>query len=186
MKLISFTAGLAVLATQAYAALFDSITALNSANWATTVENDTANVWMVTFYADWCPYCKAFETEIAAAVSDKTMKGMKVKFGAVDVMASRDLTSKFGIKRSPTVKLFGKDKTAPMDYLGQRKSADVVTYVGDYCTANNYIVPPPPDYSYNLPTIIATIKAAGDKRNADDEKEALKKLNEVQVGYGTT
>lgn len=179
MKLISFTAGLAVLATQAYAVLFESFTQLNSDNWSTTIENDKENVWFVTFYADWCPYCKAFESELSAAVADKTIQGMKVKFGALDVMASRDLTAKYGIKRSPTVKLFGKDKAAPEDYLGQRKVADVVTYIGDYCKANNFMAPPPPNYLYNVNAVLAVIKAAGDKRNADAEKDTLAKLNKV-------
>jgi len=76
---------------------------------------------MVTFYADWCPYCKTFDAEYDAASKDGSLKDSRIKFGAVDVMANRDLTKQFGIKRSPTVKIFGHDKAAPEDYLGQRK-----------------------------------------------------------------
>jgi thiol-disulfide isomerase/thioredoxin len=68
MKLISFTAGLAFLATQTFA-LFEGVNLLNSDNWTNTVENDKENAWFVTFYADWCPYCKAFEPELSVAVA---------------------------------------------------------------------------------------------------------------------
>jgi hypothetical protein len=104
---------------------------------------------------------------------------MKIKFGAVDVMANRDITAKYAIKRSPTVKLFGKDKSAPEDYVGQRKSADVITYISDYCKANNFMAPPPAQYVYNVPAVVAAVKAAGDRRNAQSEKDTLVALNKI-------
>ena len=120
MKLFSFAAGLAVLTVETLA-MFDNVVQLNSENWADKVEKDDKNAWMVTFYADWCPYCKTFDAEYDAASKDGSLKDSRIKFGAVDVMANRDLTKQFGIKRSPTVKIFGHDKAAPEDYLGQRK-----------------------------------------------------------------
>ena len=74
---------------------------------------DTENAWVVTFYADWCPYCKTFDAEYELASGDPTLANKKVKFGAIDVMANRDLTKLYQIKRSPTVKIFGIDKQAP-------------------------------------------------------------------------
>ena len=94
---------------------------------------------MVTFYADWCPYCKTFDSEYANAAKDVRLKDKNIRFGAVDVMANRDLTKQFGIKRSPTVKVFGHDKSSPEDYLGQRKQKDVIDYVDNYTTKHNFI-----------------------------------------------
>lgn len=91
MKLFSFAASLAVLTAQVLA-MFDNVEQLDSTNWAEKIESDDENAWMVVFYADWCPYCKNFDPEYDAAVKDQSLSGKKVKFGAVDVMANRDLT----------------------------------------------------------------------------------------------
>jgi thiol-disulfide isomerase/thioredoxin len=165
MKLISF----ATLCAQAFA-LFDGVTRLDSANWADTVENDKDHVWMVSFYADWCPHCKVFDTEFENAMNDPSLADKKVRFGAVNVMDSRDLTTRYGIKRSPTVKLFGQDKGTPQDYVGLRKQADVAKYVGDYSLEHNFLVPPPAPvhvearYTYNIDAIVHHITAAHDER----------------------
>ena len=85
MKLFSFAASLAILTAQALA-MFDNVEQLDSKNWAEKVENDDEHAWMVVFYADWCPYCKNFDTEYEAASKDKSLSDKKIKFGAVDVM----------------------------------------------------------------------------------------------------
>ena len=138
MKLFSFAAGLAILTAEALA-MFDTVEQLKSDNWEDKVKNDKDNAWMVTFYADWCPYCKTFDAEYANAAKDTRLKDKNIRFGAVDVMANRDLTKQFGIKRSPTVKVFGRDKSAPEDYLGQRKQSDVLDYVDSYTTKHNFL-----------------------------------------------
>ena len=108
MKLLS---SFALIAAQVYS-LFagDNIATLTSGNWQEKVMNDEENAWVITFYADWCPYCKTFDTEYELAAGDPTLANKKVKFGAVDVMANRNLTKQYQIKRSPTVKIFGTDK----------------------------------------------------------------------------
>ena len=138
MKLFTFAASLAVLAAEVLA-MFDNVEKLDAKNWAQKVENDDKNAWIVTFYADWCPYCKTFDPEYEAASNDTRLKDKLIKFGAVDVMANRDLTKQFGIKRSPTVKIFGHDKDTPEDYLGQRKTKDVVDFVDTFTTKHNFI-----------------------------------------------
>ena len=138
MKLFSFAVGLAIFSAETLA-MFDNVVELGSDNWAEKVGNDKENAWMVTFYADWCPYCKTFDPEFEAASKDVRLKDKLVKFGAVDVMANRDLTKQFGIKRSPTVKIFGHDKDSPEDYLGQRKSKDVLDFLDTFTTKHNFI-----------------------------------------------
>jgi len=91
MKFISFAAGLVAMATQAYA-LFDEVETLTTENFEEMVLNDDENMWIVAFYAEWCPYCKPFDPEYAAAKADPKMADKRVKFAAIDVMANRETT----------------------------------------------------------------------------------------------
>ena len=189
MKIFSFAVSLAALIADVYA-LFDGagIETLTSDNWGDKVDNDKDNAWVVTFYADWCPYCKPFSDEYAKAVSDPALQGKRVKFGAVDVMANRDLISKYGIKRSPTIKVFGTDKSAPEDYLGHRKSADLVSYCGEYCNKHDFLVAEPAHvepkqatYYYNVDAIVKEIAAAHDKRVGQVELDHRQRLEQLEV-----
>ena len=139
MKIYNFAASLAILATQTYA-LFEGVERLDMNNWAEKIEGDEENAWMVTFYADWCPHCKPFSEIFADASNDSSVQDKKVKFGAVDVMANKQLTTRFGIKRSPTVKMFGNDKFSPDDYIGHRKKDELVDFVNKYAHENDFIV----------------------------------------------
>ena len=71
-------------------------------------------------------------------MSDK-LYNSKVKFGVVNVMDNRDLTSKYGVKRTPTVKVFGSDKEHPEDYAGRRKASDLVDFIVKYAADNSFI-----------------------------------------------
>lgn len=196
MRFFSFAASLAVLIADVYA-LFDGqgIETLTTDNWADKVDADKDHAWVVTFYADWCPYCKPFSDEYSKAVSDPALVGKRVKFGAVDVMANRDLIKKFGIKRSPTIKVFGIDKSAPEDYLGHRKQADLVSYCGEYCTKHNFLVPEPKpepvveapkvaSYYYNVDAIVKEIASAHQTRVGQAELAHKQKLEQLQVQLG--
>ena len=66
MKLLQFTTSLSVLATQAFA-LFEKVIKLDESNFDNMVMSDDQNMWMVSFYADWCPYCQPFSPEYEAA-----------------------------------------------------------------------------------------------------------------------
>lgn len=190
MKVASFFAALAVLAADVYA-LFDgdNIEQLTSANWKEMVENDDENAWVVAFYADWCPYCKTFSDEYNNALADPQLADKRIRFGAVDVMANRDLTSKFGIKRSPSVKVFGPDRSAPEDYLGQRKAADLVTHCNGFCNTHNYIRAPEwsdAQYHYNIDEVVSQIAAAHDARVAEANKQHEWEIVQLQEGIGAT
>ncbi|XP_063078522.1 protein disulfide-isomerase A6 [Engraulis encrasicolus] len=85
-------------------------------------------VWMVEFFAPWCGHCKNLEPEWAAAateVKDQT-KG-KVRLGAVDATVHQMLTSRYGIRGFPTIKIFKKGEE-PEDYQGGRTRADLVAH----------------------------------------------------------
>ena len=59
MKFFNLATSLAVLAVQAFA-LFEGVEKLDATNFNTRVKQDTENMWIVSFYADWCPYCQPF------------------------------------------------------------------------------------------------------------------------------
>ena len=183
MKLLSFAA---ILATQVFGSdslfLSEGIWDLKEDNFEEMVVSDDENVWMITFYADWCPYCETFETEFRNAVVDPKLADKKIKFGAIDVMANRDLTAKYGVTRSPTVKVFGLDKSEPVEYLGQRKQADVVTYCDDYCVENDYVVPPPPIvYEYNIDAIRQSISAENRQRVLEANDSTQTELTRIET-----
>lgn len=190
MKVTSFFATLAVLAAEAFA-LFDGtgIEKLTSANWNQLVDQDKENAWVVAFYADWCPYCKTFSDEYKTALADPLLADKRIKFGAVDVMANRDLTTKFGIKRSPTVKIFGTDRAAPEDYLGARKASDLVTHCNGFCTNNNFIKArqwSDAQYYYHIDDIVQQIASAHDARVAEAKKQHQVNIHALENGIGKT
>ena len=101
--------------------------------------NDDENMWMVTFYANWCPYCKPVYEELNAAKNDYTLMDKKVKFGVIDVMANRDLLKEYDVKQSPSIKVFGADKENPEDYYGLRKASNIVSFINNYAEKQGFV-----------------------------------------------
>ena len=95
-------------------------------------------MWIVTFYMESCGYCKAFEPEFFEAARHNSMLNKKVKFGAVDARAERYLTWISGVKKVPTVKVFGRDKANSSAFVGKREAAELMSFIDEYCQANDY------------------------------------------------
>ena len=55
MRLFRLAVGLAAFASEVWA-LYDNIEKLSMANWEEKVIHDHENIWMVTFYTDWCQF----------------------------------------------------------------------------------------------------------------------------------
>ncbi|KAM4041854.1 protein disulfide-isomerase A6 [Anomaloglossus baeobatrachus] len=94
------------------------------------------DIWLVEFFAPWCGHCKNLEPEWAAAaseVADQT-KG-RVKLGAVDATVHQGLSSRYGIRGFPTIKIFQKGEE-PVDYEGGRTRADIVARALDMFSEN--------------------------------------------------
>uniref|UniRef100_G3P4Z2 Protein disulfide-isomerase A6 n=1 Tax=Gasterosteus aculeatus aculeatus TaxID=481459 RepID=G3P4Z2_GASAC len=90
----------------------------------TVLEGDA--VWLVEFYAPWCGHCKNLEPEWAAAASavKEQTKG-KVRLGAVDATVHQAVSSRYGIRGFPTIKIFRKGEE-PEDFQGGRSRGDII------------------------------------------------------------
>jgi protein disulfide-isomerase A6 len=113
---------LSALATAA--ALYSSKSAvvqLTEASFKDILKSD--EVWLVEFYAPWCGHCKSLVPEWEAAA--QTLKGV-VKVAALDGTAAESVMRKYDVKGFPSLKIFGADKKAPVDYQGDRKGDAIV------------------------------------------------------------
>ena len=63
--------------------------------------------------APWCGHCKMAAPEFEQAAS--ILSGI-VNVGAVDMTTDPGAGSKYGIQGYPTIKLFGADKSKPIDF----------------------------------------------------------------------
>ncbi|XP_058469880.1 protein disulfide-isomerase A6 isoform X2 [Solea solea] len=98
---------------------------------------DSGDVWMVEFFAPWCGHCKNLEPEWAAAASavKEQTKG-KVHLGAVDATVHQDLSSRYGVRGFPTIKIFRKGEE-PEDYQGGRSRGDIISRALDLFSDNS-------------------------------------------------
>ncbi|XP_066554480.1 protein disulfide-isomerase A6 [Amia ocellicauda] len=108
---------------------------LTDDNFDNTVLNSD-DVWLVEFFAPWCGHCKNLEPEWAAAASEvKEQTKGKVKLGAVDATVHQMLTSRYGIRGFPTIKVFRKGEE-PAEFDGGRTRADIVARALDFYSEN--------------------------------------------------
>uniref|UniRef100_A0AAQ6AMW5 Protein disulfide-isomerase A6 n=1 Tax=Amphiprion ocellaris TaxID=80972 RepID=A0AAQ6AMW5_AMPOC len=101
---------------------------------------ESDDVWLVEFFAPWCGHCKNLEPEWAAAATDvKEQTKGRVRLGAVDATVHQVVSSRYGIRGFPTIKIFKKGEE-PEDYQGGRSRKDIVERALDLFSDN---APPP-------------------------------------------
>eukprot|EP01123_Difflugia_compressa_P009896 TRINITY_DN3430_c1_g1_i1.p1 TRINITY_DN3430_c1_g1~~TRINITY_DN3430_c1_g1_i1.p1 ORF type:complete len:432 (+),score=95.03 TRINITY_DN3430_c1_g1_i1:112-1407(+) len=102
------------------------------------------NIWIIEFYAPWCPHCKNFQSDFKMAAEN--LQGI-INFGAIDcdVEDSKPLCGHFKIEGLPTVLAFkgilepietpdgqkGFSKV-PVPYKGQLKPAQIVKWATSF------------------------------------------------------
>lgn len=68
---------------------------------------DSDDVWLVNFYAPWCPHCKNLKPVYEEASRAIRKEGIKnVKLGAIDASQYQSYAQKYGIRGFPTLKYF--------------------------------------------------------------------------------
>jgi len=100
----------------------DGVVELTDANFDKLVTKSN-EVWVVQVYGNNCGHCHQFKDAYAAAA--KAMAGI-AKFGVVEGNTNGNIAQKLQIQGFPTVKIFGANKSTPIDYNGQRDSKSVV------------------------------------------------------------
>ncbi|KAM7367787.1 hypothetical protein PAMP_014062 [Pampus punctatissimus] len=97
---------------------------------------DSDDVWLVEFFAPWCGHCKNLEPEwAAAATAVKEQTKGKIRLGAVDATVHQGLSSRYGIRGFPTIKIFRKGEE-PEDYQGGRSRGDIIERAMDLFSEN--------------------------------------------------
>lgn len=94
----------------------DGVVELSGENFDSTVLQDD-NIWVVQFYAPWCSYCHALVPEYKKLA--KALKGA-VKVGVINGERNSELSAAYEVQGFPVIKIFGTDKTSPINYFGPR------------------------------------------------------------------
>jgi len=119
---------------------------LDPANWETTVVNDTENVWVVAFTDPHCGACTRLANEWGGLNTNADMLARKVKFGYVDVSVDANNSIIDGycggsqVEYTPTVFVYGHEKTKPLEYSGDYKIPSLSRFIGNYCDTNGYSI----------------------------------------------
>jgi thioredoxin-like negative regulator of GroEL len=88
MRTAFFAATIAAIGFQQAQALYDQVYTLTDQNFDDYVTNDHENVWVVNYYADWCPHAQSFESDYHRAAEHAKASGYKVKYGAMDAASN--------------------------------------------------------------------------------------------------
>uniref|UniRef100_A0A674AE77 protein disulfide-isomerase n=1 Tax=Salmo trutta TaxID=8032 RepID=A0A674AE77_SALTR len=84
------------------------------------------DVWLVDFYAPWCGYCKKLEPVWYDVGVELKSSGSPVRVGKMDGTAYSGMSSEFGVRGYPTIKLLKGDLA--YNYKGPRTKDDIVEF----------------------------------------------------------
>ncbi|CAL8313528.1 unnamed protein product [Merluccius merluccius] len=89
-------------------------------------ETRVNDIWLVDFYAPWCGYCKKLEPVWYEVGAELKSSGSPVRVGKMDATAYSGMSSEFGVRGYPTIKLL-KGELA-YNYKGPRTKDDIVEF----------------------------------------------------------
>ncbi|XP_068199681.1 protein disulfide-isomerase TMX3-like [Antennarius striatus] len=89
-------------------------------------ETRVNDIWLVDFYAPWCGYCRKLEPVWMEVGAELKSSGSPVRVGKMDVTAYSGMSSEFGVRGYPTIKLLKGDLA--YNYKGPRTKDDIVEF----------------------------------------------------------
>uniref|UniRef100_A0A674MVU0 protein disulfide-isomerase n=1 Tax=Takifugu rubripes TaxID=31033 RepID=A0A674MVU0_TAKRU len=84
------------------------------------------DIWLVDFYAPWCGYCKKLEPIWNEVGLELKISGSPVRVGKMDATAYSGMSSEFGVRGYPTIKLLKGDLA--YNYKGPRTKDDIIEF----------------------------------------------------------
>lgn len=101
---------------------------ITEGNVASEIGAKNQDVFVLEIYAPWCGHCQSFASEFKAAAA--RLDG-KARFGVVNADENPELAEALNVTAFPTVKIFGKLRTEPLDYEGSWSADDLVSTTQD-------------------------------------------------------
>lgn len=105
---------------------------------------DSDDVWLVNFYAPWCPHCKNLQPVYEEASRAIRKEGIKnVKLGAIDASQYQAYAQKYGIRGFPTLKYFPagqKTENDAKEYNEDRSAKGILQWAKE---RSGEVKPPP-------------------------------------------
>ena len=109
------------------------------------VMTDQKNLWIVAFINPNCPGCSSLAKEFNKLATYQRNSFRKVKFAFIDTSleSSAEVLEYFTgddkeIEYTPTILVYGRDKTDPIHYRGDLKIAALNVYTTIYCQKYGY------------------------------------------------
>ncbi|XP_056869434.1 protein disulfide-isomerase TMX3-like isoform X2 [Takifugu flavidus] len=120
--LLARRAALAVVASFLTSAVFAFVEDLDD----TFKDKRVNDIWLVDFYAPWCGYCKKLEPIWNEVGLELKISGSPVRVGKMDATAYSGMSSEFGVRGYPTIKLLKGDLA--YNYKGPRTKDDIIEF----------------------------------------------------------
>lgn len=119
---ISLNLGINLYQVEAHDDWGGNVVTLTESNFDSKVL-DSDDIWLVNFYAPWCPHCKNLKPVYEDASRALRKEGIKnVKLGAIDASQYQSYAQRYGIRGFPTLKYFP---------AGPKTSSDAKEYDND-------------------------------------------------------
>jgi thioredoxin-like negative regulator of GroEL len=115
------------------------------------VKQDSDNLWVVAIISPECESCKELLTDFSTITSAENLAGRSLKFGVVDASTDagkawlKQEAADLDIKYTPTLVMFGKDKSAPTVYDGLYNHDPINEFICNQCDVDGYAPEVPTD-----------------------------------------
>ena len=109
-----------------------------------TILSDDENLWVVAIISKGCGSCEELLNDYQTITSAENLAGRSLKFGYVDHETDEgqewmaEYAADLDIEYTPTILIFGKDKTAPVVYDGLYVHDPINEYICNQCEVEGF------------------------------------------------